>query len=154
MSTNLSPEEKKNEARLKAKEEKKKLKEEKQRKDYEERQKEDNRPKKGDIIHQEAKEKPLKNPGIFLLEYVLGKYLGEGAHSRVFLCEHKLTVQRYAVKILEKKLLRSGMRARYMREITMVHKLSNCFIVHIFEYFEDGERIYIIMEYCAGGSLF
>ena len=35
----------------------------------------------------------------------------------------------------------------------MVHKLCNCYIVHVFEYFEDGERIYIVMEYCSGGSL-
>ena len=79
--------------------------------------------------------------------------MGEGAHSRVFLCEHKLTITRYAVKILEKRLLKEEMKNRYYREIKMVSKLVCPFIIHIEEYFEDEERIYIIMEYCNGQSL-
>ena len=85
--------------------------------------------------------------------YILGKYLGEGAHSRVFLCEHKLTVCRFAVKMLEKKLLKKDMKNRYMKEIKMMHSFINPYIIHVHEYFEDDERIYIVMEYCAGGNM-
>lgn len=84
---------------------------------------------------------------------MLGKYLGEGAHSKVFLCEHKLSISRFAVKILEKRLLKSNMKYRYYKEIKMVHELICPYIIHIYEYFEDEERIYVIMEYCNGGSL-
>ena len=91
---------------------------------------------------------------MFLSTYILGKYLGEGSHARVFLCEHKLSMNRYAVKILEKKLLKSGMKNRYLKEIKMVHGLINPYIIHIYEYFEDKERIYIVMEFCHGMSLF
>lgn len=35
----------------------------------------------------------------------------------------------------------------------MVSKLVCPYIIHIEEYFEDDERIYIIMEYCDGQSL-
>ena len=95
----------------------------------------------------------MKNPGVFLENYVLGRYLGEGAHSRVYLCEHKLTITRYAVKVLEKRLLKEGMQHRYLKEIKMVRRLCCPFIIYIQEYFEDEERIYVVMEYCQGQSL-
>lgn len=63
-------------------------------------------PDKLEVLCNEFEKKPLKNTGVFLESYILGKFLGEGAHSRVFLCEHKLTVSRYAVKILEKRILK------------------------------------------------
>ena len=71
----------------------------------------------------------------------------------MFLCEHKLTVTRYAVKILEKKLLTKDTKFRYYKEIEMVSKLICPYIIYLREYYEDEERIYIIMEYCAGQSL-
>ena len=91
------------------------------------------------IRRKDEDRKPLKNikSGGFLEYYVLGKYLGEGAHARVFMCENKLSASRYAVKILEKKLLSKEMIYRYIKEITLVHNLLNPYIIHISEYFED-----------------
>lgn len=45
------------------------------------------------------------------------------------------------------------MKQRYYNEINMVHKLNCPYIIHIDEYFEDKERIYVVMEYCNGQSL-
>lgn len=79
--------------------------------------------------------------------------MGEGAHARVFLCEHKLTITRYAVKIMEKRILGKEKVDNYYKEIRMVRSLLCPYIIYIYEFFEDEERIYVVMEYCAGGSL-
>ena len=41
-----------------------------------------------------------------------------------------------------------------MKEIAIMKKLDHPNIIKIHEYFEDEERIYIIMELCKGGELF
>ena len=45
---------------------------------------------------------------------------------------------------------------RYFKEIYIMKALgaTNPYIVTVMEYFQDKERIYIIMEYCRGGDLF
>ena len=35
----------------------------------------------------------------------------------------------------------------------MMYNFVNPYIIHVYEYFEDLERIYVVMEYCHGGSL-
>lgn len=36
----------------------------------------------------------------------------------------------------------------------MMQKLDNPYIVKIHEFFDDGERVYIVQELCRGGELF
>lgn len=55
---------------------------------------------------------------------------------------------------MEKRLLKAGHKHRYMKEINIMAKLDHPNIIKIHEYFEDDERIYIIMELCKGGELF
>lgn len=61
-----------------------------------------------------------------------------------------------AVKIVEKKLQDPSKDAVniYKKEIILQKKLEdNPYILDIYEYFEDEERIYSIMQYCKGGDL-
>lgn len=45
---------------------------------------------------------------------------------------------------------------RYFKEIYIMKALgeTNPYIVSVIEYFQDKERVYVIMEYCRGGDLF
>jgi calcium-dependent protein kinase len=38
--------------------------------------------------------------------------------------------------------------------VTILSKLDHPHILHIFEYFEDDENLYIVTELCVGGELF
>ena len=41
-----------------------------------------------------------------------------------------------------------------MGEINTMHLIENPYILRIYEYFEDAERIYVVTQYCKGGDLF
>ena len=43
---------------------------------------------------------------------------------------------------------------RYFKEIYIMKALDNPYIITVCEYFQDKERVYVIMEYCRGGDLF
>ena len=65
-----------------------------------------------------------------------------------------MTGDQVAVKIMEKRMLKSGMEERYKKEIYLLKALDSPWIIDVVEYFEDPERIYVCLEYCKGGELF
>lgn len=69
------------------------------------------------------------------------------------LCENKLTATTFVVKILEKRLARDEFVMAYKKEMHLLASLNHPYIIKIYEYFEDEERIYQILEYCKGGDL-
>ena len=67
---------------------------------------------------------------------------------------HKITAEKRAVKIMEKRLCTADQKLRYKKEIYMLKSLEHPNIVKVREYFEDAERIYVCFEYLKGGELF
>ena len=68
----------------------------------------------------------LKNPISSIDQYKLGEKLGEGTFGTVYLATHKLTKQKVAIKIIEKKKLRKEIdKIRLEREITILKKLHH-----------------------------
>ena len=65
-----------------------------------------------------------------------------------------MTGEQVAVKIMEKRLLKPGMKDRYYKEIYLLKALDSPWIIDVIEYFEDPERIYVCLEYCKGKELF
>lgn len=60
-----------------------------------------------------------------------------------------------AVKILEKARIRDRADVeRVLREIKILKQLDHPHIIKLYEIIESDERIYLIMEYAAGGELF
>jgi serine/threonine protein kinase len=54
---------------------------------------------------------------------------------------------------MEKRILTEGMEYRFKRECYIVRACNNPYLVTIFEYFEDKERLYACFEYLKGGDL-
>ncbi|KAH8371713.1 hypothetical protein KR093_008618 [Drosophila rubida] len=90
--------------------------------------------------------------------------LGSGAFSKVRLAETKTQpVERYAVKIIEKKSIK-GYERFLQNEISVLkrfskndpdgEKLTHPNIVQLFETFEDENKVYLVMELVTGGELF
>ncbi|XP_048602606.1 calcium-dependent protein kinase 12-like [Brassica napus] len=89
-------------------------------------------------------------------DYVLGRVLGQGQYGTTFLCTHNETGQKLACKsIPKKKLLRQEHFDRVLREIQIMHHLSeNPNVVRIQSTYEDATSVHLVMELCEGGELF
>lgn len=85
--------------------------------------------------------------------YELFETLGSGGFAKVKLGVHKLTGEKVAVKIMNKKQLGDDLHRVY-REIRALKKLHHQHICQMFEIIETEKMIYVILEYCSGGELF
>ena len=90
-----------------------------------------------------------------LENYTFLKTIGEGTFGKVKLALHKITQEKVAIKILEKKKITSKKDLeRIEKEIKYMKILNHPNIVKIYEIIEDENNFYISMEYVPGGELF
>lgn len=86
--------------------------------------------------------------------YMLSKKLGEGAFGLVFLCIHRKTKKKCAVKVVDTSRLNID-DARHMEdEIDILKSLNHMHIVELYHVFRTERTVYIVQELCAGGELF
>ena len=81
--------------------------------------------------------------------------LGEGSFGSVKLGIDKLTKEKDAIKILEKKKF-VDKEEEYLvkREIDILKKINHLNVIKTKKIYDDSENIYIIMEYCEKGELY
>ena len=90
-----------------------------------------------------------------LENYTFLKTIGEGTFGKVKLALHKLTQEKVAIKILEKKKINSKKDLERIEKVIKYMKILNHpNIVKIYEIIEDENNFYIVMEYVPGGELF
>ena len=90
-----------------------------------------------------------------LENYTFIKTIGEGTFGKVKLAIHKLTQEKVAIKILEKKKINNEKDLeRIKKEIKYLKMLNHPNIVKIYEIIENENNFYISMEYVSGGELF
>jgi 5'-AMP-activated protein kinase, catalytic alpha subunit len=88
-------------------------------------------------------------------QYILGKTIGEGTFGKVKIGKHILTNAKVAVKILEKsKIADVADYERVSREIHILKIVQHPNVVQLYEIIETQKKLYLIMEFCAGGELF
>ncbi|XP_058110580.1 CBL-interacting serine/threonine-protein kinase 14-like [Magnolia sinica] len=88
-------------------------------------------------------------------KYELGKLLGCGAFAKVYHARTVRSGQSVAIKIISKqKVLKSGLMANIMREISIMRRLRHPHIVKLYEVLATRTKIYFVMEYVKGGELF
>jgi 5'-AMP-activated protein kinase catalytic alpha subunit len=87
--------------------------------------------------------------------YLLGPVVGRGGFSSVHKALHVATSLSVAVKVIDKTRMRDPKdRDRVDREMRVMRQLSGHIgIAQLLECAETPQYLYIIMEYCAGGSL-
>ena len=93
--------------------------------------------------------------GEILSNYILNTVLGKGTFSVVKLATDIRTNEKIAIKILEKKKIKTTRDFnRIKREINIVKKINHLNIAKVFEIKEDMDKYYILMEFCEKGELF
>ncbi len=95
-----------------------------------------------------------RHKGFFLSSYRLLNHLGAGGMSNVFLAEHVLMQRRVAIKVLPKKRVDdSSYLARFHREAQAIANLDHRNIVRAFDFDNEGDVYFMVMEYVEGRDL-
>jgi len=91
----------------------------------------------------------------YLPNYKLGKTLGIGSFGKVKVAEHVLTGHKVAIKILNRRKIRSmDMEEKVRREIKILRLFMHPHIIRLYEVIETPSDIFVVMEYVKSGELF
>jgi len=91
---------------------------------------------------------PLRN-------YRMGKTLGHGSFGKVKIAEHLPTGYKVAIKILNRRKMKSpDMEEKVRREIKICRLFVHPHIIRLYEVIETQTDIYVVMEYVKSGELF
>ncbi len=106
-------------------------------------------------INVELKEQPkVEIPHTLNDRYTLGEKLGEGGYSIVKAGISKIDGSKVAVKIITRKTLSPGDLESLYQEVKTLRSLDHAHIVRAFDFFEEEEYLYVVMECIEGGELF
>jgi calcium-dependent protein kinase len=105
------------------------------------------------------------NTGLFIQEncntfssiYSLVSFpVGYGSYGEVWVCDHIRSKEKRAVKIIDKIWISQEMieKRTVLNEVDILKTLDHPNVLKVFEYFEDEQYYYIVMEYCKEGDLY
>ncbi|XP_077980864.1 serine/threonine-protein kinase PLK1-like isoform X2 [Glandiceps talaboti] len=87
-------------------------------------------------------------------QYARGRLMGKGGFARCYELKESLSNDIYAGKIIPKtRISKPHQRQKLEREIDVHSQLSHRNIVQFFDYFDDDDHVYIILELCNKKSL-
>src|SRR4051812_19078171 len=92
--------------------------------------------------------------GQSLGQYEIKALLGEGGMATVYRARQASVKRDVAIKVIESKLARDPQFvARFDREAETIASLSHSHILKLFDYGQQGELVYLVMELLNGGTL-
>ena len=87
-------------------------------------------------------------------DYILKEDIGQGNFGKVKLAVNKLTNEEYAIKVINKKIMKIKMKNVIFKENEIITKFNHINVIYVYEIIETAEYYYIVMEYCKRGELF
>lgn len=104
----------------------------------------------GDSFHQ--------NPTVSaprLDSFIMIKVIGKGSFGKVFLVREKLSGEMFALKVLRKDNIIKRNQVEHTRtERSVLGYVKHPFIVGLNMAFQSKDKLYFVLDYCAGGELF
>ncbi|KAI3381160.1 hypothetical protein SNEBB_009536 [Seison nebaliae] len=85
--------------------------------------------------------------------YSIGKQLGDGNFAVVKYCTDRFNQNEYAMKIIDKKKMK-GKEHFIQTEIELMKGCNHPNICRLYEHYEIGSEVYLLMELVSGGDLF
>lgn len=86
-------------------------------------------------------------------QYEFMSELGKGAYGVVTKARHRATDAIFAVKEVDKRAAGAKGLSSVFSEVEILSVLHHPSIVHLEEIFEDGNSLWLVLEYVAGGEL-
>jgi len=103
---------------------------------------------------------PMYKPGdILLKKYRIEETIGRGAFGEVYHVTHLKLDSPRAIKVLRRDMPGVGSgdiqktRERFAFEAQLGDKLSHPNVIKVYDFEEKRGKLFLIMEYAAGGSL-
>jgi len=104
----------------------------------------------GDSFHQK---KPISPPRLDSFKMI--KVIGKGSFGKVFLVREKSTSEMFALKVLRKDNIIKRNQVEHTRtERSVLGYVNHPFIVGLNMAFQNKDKLYFVLDYCAGGELF
>jgi TonB family protein len=89
-----------------------------------------------------------------ILHYEIKKMIGEGGMGNVYLAEHVKLGRMVAIKSLHERLANNqSIRERFKKEASTMAHLQHPSIVALYDYLEEADGLYLVMEYVDGTAL-
>lgn len=85
-------------------------------------------------------------------KYRIIRLLGEGGFGEVYLAEDRL-IQKRRVAIKSLKMDDSNREQILVREMQFLSDLDHPNVVHFYHHFSEYDTLFLVMEFCGGGSL-
>jgi len=83
------------------------------------------------------------------------KVVGKGSFGKVFLVREKRTSEMFALKVLKKdNIIRRNQVEHTRTERSVLGYVKHPFIVGLKMAFQSRDKLYFVLDYCAGGELF
>ncbi|CAN0916715.1 Serine/threonine-protein kinase Aurora-3 [Linum grandiflorum] len=90
-----------------------------------------------------------------LADFEIGKPLGKGKFGRVYLAREVKSKYIVALKVIFKEQIEKyKIQHQLMREMDIQTKLKHPNVLRLYGWFDDDERIFLILEYAHGGELY
>ena len=86
--------------------------------------------------------------------YILKEDIGQGNFGKVKLGIYKPTNEEFAIKIINKKMIKIKMKNILFKENEIITKFNHINVIYVYQIIDTPENYYIIMEYCKKGELF
>ena len=86
--------------------------------------------------------------------YILKEDIGQGNFGKVKLGIYKPTNEEFAIKIINKKMIKIKMKNIIFKENEIITKFNHINVIYVYQIIDTPENYYIIMEYCKKGELF
>ena len=92
--------------------------------------------------------------GSYVLNYVVERRIGEGGMGVVYLAQHTQLNRKAAIKALHPMYVHNpAIRERFRQEAATMAQLKHPNIVDLYDYLEEPDALYLIMEFVEGREL-
>ena len=96
----------------------------------------------------------VKNFNGKLDDYLITKELGKGSYAVVKLAVHKITRNKYAIKIYSKQTLIDPQKRNTVKnEINILKQIDNENVMKLYEVIDTPSNLYLVLEYINGVNL-
>lgn len=93
-------------------------------------------------------------PHTIKARYTIGKVLGEGGYAQVKLGYNNVTKDTVAIKVFDTDRMNASQMKELRQEVAVMSQLIHPNIVRFYDFFEEYDYCYLVMEKISGGELF